>query len=537
MINVNQITSQLARMPDQALQQYAMMHKNDPYTVSLALSESNRRKQMRDAAQGQQGMAPQPKVVDQGIASMAAPAPQPQMPQEQAPQAQAMPEDVGIGALPAPNMQGMAEGGIVAFGDGGDVQHFQSGGSAFERWLRSNITPVEQKRFESLQEQAEANRVVAPQESLLAETARNRQLVADQGFTRGDVRFPAGLTFDTPPVPKVDIPPVNKGPVALGGAPRSVPAPAAPRAPVVSDKDYLTQLAEMRTKAGAAVDPNKAEREAITAEDVKGRKEGIAALKADQKAEMESMFKGREERIGKREAELGKSKDTNTGMAFLEAGLAMMQSKGRGLAGIAQGAGVGVKQYAAGIDKIKSAQEKLDDARDRMEELRQNRESMNKSEIRAEESKIRDTVVAGKRDVLAGAVQATGMQREDFRSAVASNITRAEAERTREFQAGEGKLDRQSRERAAGMPSGVERLAMQLGGKGGLEAGLKKYSELMGVGAEGKGLNALIANYAKDPTALKILEASDPALAALVKQQMQNMLLQPQNKPVGTALP
>jgi hypothetical protein len=76
-------------------------------------------------------------------------------------------------------------------------------------------------------------------------------------------------------------------------------------------------------------------------------------------------------------------------------------------------------------------------------------------------------------------------------------------------------------------------MAMQLGGKGGLEAGLKKYSELMGIGTEGKGLNALIANYAKDPTALKLLENTDPALAALVKQQMQNMLLQPQSKPTG----
>jgi hypothetical protein len=38
MINVNQITSQLAKMPDQALQQYASMHKNDPYTVALALA-------------------------------------------------------------------------------------------------------------------------------------------------------------------------------------------------------------------------------------------------------------------------------------------------------------------------------------------------------------------------------------------------------------------------------------------------------------------------------------------------------------------
>lgn len=103
MINVNQITSRLASMPDQALQQYAAMHKNDPYTMALALAESNRRKQMRQGAQMQ---APQqPKVVDQEIAGMAQP----------------MPEDTGIGQLPAPNMQGMAEGGIVAFRKGGDT--------------------------------------------------------------------------------------------------------------------------------------------------------------------------------------------------------------------------------------------------------------------------------------------------------------------------------------------------------------------------------------------------------------------------------
>jgi hypothetical protein len=109
MINVNQITSRLASMPDQALQQYAAMHKNDPYVMALALSESNRRKQMRQGAQMQ---APQqPKVVDQEIAGMAQP----------------MPEDTGIGQLPAPNMQRMAEGGIVAFEDGGQVPGYAEG--------------------------------------------------------------------------------------------------------------------------------------------------------------------------------------------------------------------------------------------------------------------------------------------------------------------------------------------------------------------------------------------------------------------------
>jgi len=109
MLNVNQITSQLARMPDPALQKYAQMHKDDPYVMALAMSEFNRRKQMR---QGAQANAPeQPKVVDQAIQSMAAP----------------MPEDVGIGQLPAGDMN-FAEGGIVAFGDGGEVERYQDRG-------------------------------------------------------------------------------------------------------------------------------------------------------------------------------------------------------------------------------------------------------------------------------------------------------------------------------------------------------------------------------------------------------------------------
>lgn len=109
MLNVAQITSELARLPDNALQRYAMMHKDDPYVLSLALSESNRRKEMRSGAQMQ--AAPQPSVADQAVAGMA-PAPAPQ-------QAQPMlPEQIGIGALPAQNIQRMAGGGITGYDDG-----------------------------------------------------------------------------------------------------------------------------------------------------------------------------------------------------------------------------------------------------------------------------------------------------------------------------------------------------------------------------------------------------------------------------------
>jgi hypothetical protein len=100
MINVNQITSKLAMMPDGALKQFAEMHKEDPYSFSLAIAESNRRKQIRTQAPP---MQEQPKVADQELSAMTRP-----------------PEEVGIGALPVD--MNMASGGIVAFGPGGQAK-------------------------------------------------------------------------------------------------------------------------------------------------------------------------------------------------------------------------------------------------------------------------------------------------------------------------------------------------------------------------------------------------------------------------------
>ena len=116
MFDVNQITTTLRGMGDRALQQYAMMNKANPYVLSLAVAESNQRKQVRTAAQAR-AMAPQPKVADAAIAGIA---------QEAPPAVDAMgnvtgmaggglPEDQGIGRLPARNIQHMADGGIAGF--------------------------------------------------------------------------------------------------------------------------------------------------------------------------------------------------------------------------------------------------------------------------------------------------------------------------------------------------------------------------------------------------------------------------------------
>lgn len=121
MLNISALTKTLSAMSLPQLQQYASLHKNDPYVVTMALSIANQKKQLQTAAEGQAGQQQMPPVVDQEISQMVPrPAPMPQ----QAP----MPETVGIGQLPVQNITKMAGGGIVAFGEGGDVPRYQSQG-------------------------------------------------------------------------------------------------------------------------------------------------------------------------------------------------------------------------------------------------------------------------------------------------------------------------------------------------------------------------------------------------------------------------
>jgi hypothetical protein len=98
---------------------YVAQHKNDPNLVALATYVNN----LDAAATALKNSAPQPTVVDQQIAKMS---PQPvQQPVQQSAQ---LPENVGIGQVPAPNLQKLAAGGIVAFEEGGEVDRYQNKG-------------------------------------------------------------------------------------------------------------------------------------------------------------------------------------------------------------------------------------------------------------------------------------------------------------------------------------------------------------------------------------------------------------------------
>jgi len=93
--NIGSITTTLAQMPDQQLQEYAKLNKSDPYIMALVVAEAKRRKEGGMPSQAA------PTVVDQQIAGMA------------------LPEEMGIAQIPM-DME-FADGGIIAFAAGDAV--------------------------------------------------------------------------------------------------------------------------------------------------------------------------------------------------------------------------------------------------------------------------------------------------------------------------------------------------------------------------------------------------------------------------------
>jgi hypothetical protein len=411
MIDVNKITSTLAKLPDQQLQQYAQMHKNDPYIMALAMSESNRRKEMRSAGQSAQGAQEQPKVVDQAVAEMA--------PQQ-------LPEEMGIGQLPAGDMS-FADGGIVAFADGGDVERYYGGGStaiydpvtgvpiSAENTSGNDLTFLESIGVfnpENRRALEQAERAAQKQKS----PAYNRATMPAAGYTRPAMANDPRMAT-APSTPFVAAPPAATAPRSLSGAPAAAPAPAAGLAALDPNKLFATALEkaskEERPEKGMLERLNEARGTAAEAEltGVKELNEKFA-----------NAFKGRRERLDKQETELGERKDQNFGLALLQAGAAMMSTPGSLGTAIGKGIQSGSQQYVAGIDKLNAAKDKLADARDRLDDLQLNRDEMSAREILKAENKIRDTALSGQENMIKFVMDRDKVDRETAMKVVDNQI-------------------------------------------------------------------------------------------------------------------
>jgi hypothetical protein len=472
MIDVNKITSTLAKLPDQQLQQYAQMHKADPYIMALAMSESNRRKELRSAGQGAQGMQEQPKVVDQMVAEMA--------PQQ-------LPEDQGIGQLNAGNMD-FAGGGIIAFADGGDVEHYYGGGStaaamydpmtgvpiSSENTSGNDLTFLESIGIFNPENRRALEKADRAEAQKAAALPYNRATMPAAGYTRTDPRA-AGATTFADSVKALDAAPTadNTRRPAPGAGLGAAAAAAAPEKSVAQRYADMQKEMGMGPEAGAELEWKRSQLAERKRAQTKGELEDFDK----EVAARGEAFKGREERLAKREAGLGKMKDETTGLALLEAGLAIMSTPGGLATAIGKGAQTGLKTYGAGLEKLRSAQEKMDDARDQIEEFRRNEANMTAKERRQFKSAINRTETEIEKDSLDAAEKMFGYKREDakavFTATTQERLTDKEIAARKELSA----MDNAARARIAQLPQGNERIAMLLGG-GDLAKGLAKFTEI-----------------------------------------------------------
>jgi hypothetical protein len=446
--NVDLITQTLAKLqPDSALQQYAAMHKNDPYILSLATAESNRRKALRTAAQGQNA-GQMPTVADQNIAGMAAPVMTQYGGRVQTGSGgrvqTELPEDQGIAQIPTPNIQRMADGGIAGYDDQegmaqGGMFNFAQQSEPVVRMSGGGAIPKYSGQAESLVRTTDGGKSWWLD---IPSTSRGKPSVAsalaNQKFASKDEAIAAFDSVTGGGAPAVATAPADliipygqsKATNVLGSAPPAPPpsdkAPAAPSSQGSQSSQGGSSRQSIKDMYEMFAGPKNVRDTELNQIQERVREQGEAETSAAQRQldklkeditaqgeygkDREAKLKAKEERIGKEEGQAG-------GLALLEAGLAMMSGTSpHAFANIGQGAMAGTAAYRKSLDKIADARDKLDDAYGRLEDVRFNQKNLNNSEIRKATADVDRAANAGLKSLTDFAVTRYGMTREDAKT-------------------------------------------------------------------------------------------------------------------------
>jgi hypothetical protein len=442
-IDQRDVSSTLRFMDDRALQQYAAMHKSDPYIFPLAFQESQNRQRLRMQQQGAQGMQPQPKVADQALAQMAPS------------QAQPMPEDVGIGALPAGNMQFAAEGGIMGYDDAnfaersepvvmmaegghvpryqgnpqdrslvrmpynqptanmtGEIPGFVAGTPIFQtqpsvdpeepflrRLMRERAEAVEEQRTQEARARAAKGRPLSAEDQARiakSDTAKATANTSAQDMAQFDAASNLYMTeraakqAAAKPAPVVDNKAAPRADTTRRNKPAAETAPAAvtdPSAkPATGGLDTL--MAEYERKQDLARGASR-NADVQYASSLRGESAKLVADEEKRIKDQVDPYKDREARLLKQEKGLEGMGDKYLGLALLQAGAAMMTTPGNIGMALGKGVQVGSERYIQGMEKINAAKDKFADARDRLDDLRLNRADMNARDIKAAKTEAR----------------------------------------------------------------------------------------------------------------------------------------------------
>lgn len=413
--NVTQLTSKLATLNDQQLQQYAQMHQEDAYVLALAVSEKNRRAALRNSAQAQQ--APQGTVADQEVAEMA---------------------PAGISTLEAPAIDelGMAGGGVIGYAGGGEasgfVQDIKAIPDTYEAWWQKNREEDLRKQAE---EEAAAQRRAAREEAsrkasffnymfgtpsneregLAALQNLNQPPVPDTGDETARLlgRYPAPTT--PPTTPPATTPPADR----TGGAPRPTPDQKTP--PVATDGigggtttpasvqvveqpapgglEALLVQSNRELEAGQKAYANALRQQGVdTAE---AQRERLRSFEERQKA-AEKADDPQRKRIEEAQ-EKQREKRENAWVPALIQGVAaaLISRDRRPLARLAQGINAGMVQYTSNLEAVDKAEDRLRGELDTLDAL--------KAKAAAASGEKRDELQALVRDAESKAKNSMGM--------------------------------------------------------------------------------------------------------------------------------
>lgn len=406
MINVQQVSSTLEQLSDQGLQQYAQMHKEDPYTLALAVSESARRQRMRQAAPSGQAGQPQGTVADEALVAMAPP------------------PAAGLGAA-----AGAALPPAPGFADGGQVSQEESDRSwVRDKWGRlvelnkdagAAIADVISLPLRGLAG-AYDTAVVRPMRAAGASAAYlSPMLTPDGADVRSmtpfyDKRRGAQAADATQTDPNYENEPRREAPF---WGPTATPAPA-PAVGLAQAADAVLPPARggsaggigiSRTSSGPSggapqldVDPNKlyadAEKQTRAATDAArtNAQQSETELQAEQAARGK-LGAGREARIrAEQEGMAGKEAQAKRD-ALLQAGFAILSadpSKGAWSA-IGTGALQGLQGYKGDMASLAKRREELVDKLDELDTLRRQEATADSRELRGIRSQIRQVEVDG----------------------------------------------------------------------------------------------------------------------------------------------
>lgn len=446
--------------------------------------------------------------------------------------AQAMPEDQGIGQLPAGNMT-YANGGIIAFADGGDVERYNGLTGSVTGGLydtaKSRMAAAQQKLygyglaqrqkdpagFQAAQDELQAAKAAFANASEryatdVAAAGADRPAFVKAPTSAAIPQMPAPITAATPGVapvanrallnqseqaarrdPAVYSAPVKadetgiagikggKTPPVTGAAPRVTDDTAAKDQPSGLDALLQPYLRQQEQNIGAM-------RNATTQYSKSLKDEGVALVAEEEKriAEKADPYKAREARLLAQEKEAMGMDSKYAGLALLQAGAAIMSTPGGLGMALGKGVQVGSDRYLAGIEKINAAKEKFALAKERLEDLRLNRADMNERDIRDAKKEARTLTRQGDALFYSGAKDELNMKDKQITAVmgIAANALNTDKQIAAER---ENTLTRERGANArASMLSPNARDAMLLG-TGNTDAekyasGLKKLQELTG---------------------------------------------------------